>query len=312
MGVPEIRTKNWNSQPRPISSPSSAEWLIDFPSPCGAILCSQRNSPSTFYDRATSHQSVCICPCPRATRLHETPIRTPEMHGNDPHQIQKQTILGRSRRHRFQHWDGDGASPMFPHLHHENKGNKNQWHSVLQTPVYHKPTGHTWNTHHKGSIKPHKCIKRNNLKQRQDGRGAPKVQWTIHKDSHRKIRIGKGKRAMEQSSKSLQCPPSCTTSKGGRETTYLSKSTSKDADKNCGGWLSSHLNAYANCQRRDALTGDTRSTHKAKLHFAGQRRQQTKPQVPHKVTNDQYYTRGNACMHWHHQAKIQDFSSQTG
>jgi hypothetical protein len=28
--------------------------------------------------------------------------------------------------------------------------------------------------------------------------------------------------------------------------------------------------------------------------------------------NDQYYARGNACMHQHHQAKIQDFSSQTG
>jgi hypothetical protein len=63
----------------------------------------------------------------------------------------------------------------------------------------------------------------------------------------------------------------------------------------------------------DATTGDTRSTHhKAKLYFAGQRQQQTKPRVPHKVTNYQYYARGNTHMHQHHQAKIQDFSSQTG
>jgi hypothetical protein len=49
-----------------------------------------------------------------------------------------------------------------------------------------------------------------------------------------------------------------------------------------------------------------RSTHhEAELNFAGQRRQQTEPQVQHKVKNDQYYARGNACMHQHHQAKIQ-------
>ncbi len=43
-----------------ILSPSSAELTIDFPSPCGAISCNQRNSLSTSYDRATSHQK-CSC-----------------------------------------------------------------------------------------------------------------------------------------------------------------------------------------------------------------------------------------------------------
>jgi hypothetical protein len=41
-------------------------------------------------------------------------------------------------------------------------------------------------------------------------------------------------------------------------------------------------------------------------------KRQTKPQVQHKVANDQYYARGNAHMHQHCQAKIQDFSNQTG
>jgi hypothetical protein len=54
------------------------------------------------------------------------------------------------------------------------------------------------------------------------------------------------------------------------------------------------------------------STHQeAKLHFAGKGQQQTKRQVQHKVTNNQYYARGNACMHQHHQAKVLDFSGQT-
>jgi hypothetical protein len=44
---------------RIILSPSSAEWTIDFLSPCGAVLCNQWNSPSTSYDRATLHQK---CP----------------------------------------------------------------------------------------------------------------------------------------------------------------------------------------------------------------------------------------------------------
>jgi hypothetical protein len=35
-----------------------------------------------------------------------------------------------------------------------------------------------------------------------DRRGAPKVQLTIHKDSHGEIKIGKGKIAIEQPSKS--------------------------------------------------------------------------------------------------------------
>jgi hypothetical protein len=53
------------------------------------------------------------------------------------------------------------------------------------------------------------------------------------------------------------------------------------------------------------MTGDMWTTHhEAKLHFAGQRRQQTEPQVQHKVMNDHYYARGNACMHRHQQAKI--------
>jgi hypothetical protein len=57
---------------------------------------------------------------------HETPICTPGMRGNGPGQTQEQMILGRSCRHRFQHRDSNGASPMFPHLHRENQGNKNQ------------------------------------------------------------------------------------------------------------------------------------------------------------------------------------------
>ncbi len=256
---------------------------------------------------------VSVYAHPWATQLHEKPICTPGMHGNGPCQTQEQMILGCSRGHQFQHWDSFGSSLMCPHLHCKNQGNKNKWHSVLQTPVYNKPTGHTQNTHHKGGIGPHKCIKRNNLMQWQDSRGAPKVQRAIHKDSHGKIRTGKGKSAMEQPLKSPQCPPSCTTCKGGWETTYPSKPTSKGANRNCGGWLSSHLNAYTNFWRRDAMTGDMRSTHhEAKLRFAGQRQQQTKPQVPHKVTNNKYYAKGNACMHWHHQVKIQDFSTQTG
>ncbi len=154
---------------------------------------------------------------------------------------------------------------------------------------------------------------RNSLTWWHNGRGTPKVQQVIHKDSRGKIRAGKGKRAIKQPSKSPQCPPSCTTSKGGQETIYPSKPTSKGTDRYCGGWLSSHYNAYTNCWRRDTMTEDTMTTqHKAKLHFAGQRRQRTKQQVQHKVTNNQYYARGNACMHQYHQAKIWDFSSQTG
>ncbi len=113
------------------------------------------------------------------------------------------------------------------------------------------------------------------------------VLQVIHKDNRGKIRIGKGKRATKQPSKSPHCPPSCTTSKGGQETIYPSKPTTKGANRYHGGWFLSHYNAYANCWRRDAKTGDTRTTHhKAKLHFAGWRQRQTKPQVQHKVTNN--------------------------
>ncbi len=80
------------------------------------------------------------------------------MHSNGPHQTQEQMILGRSLGHHFQHQNGNGASPMFYTSKCENQSNKNQWHSVLQTPVHHKPAGHTWNTRHKGGIGPHKCI----------------------------------------------------------------------------------------------------------------------------------------------------------
>ncbi len=77
--------------------------------------------------------------------------------------------------------------------------------------------------------------------------------------------------------------------------------------------MSSQCNANTNCWRRDATTGDTQTTHhKAKLRFAWQWRWQTDPQIQHKVTNYQYYARGNACMHQHHQAKVQDFSGQPG
>ncbi len=70
--------------------------------------------------------------------------------------------------------------------------------------------GHTQNTHHKGGIGPNKCTKRNGLTRWQDSRGTPNVKQAIHKDSHSKIRIGKGKRTMEQPLKSSQCPLSCT------------------------------------------------------------------------------------------------------
>jgi hypothetical protein len=76
------------------------------------------------------------------------------------------------------------------------------------------------------------ALKKNDLTQWQDGRGVPKAQLAIHKDSCGKIRISKGKRAMEQSLKSPQCLPSCTTSKGGLETTYPIKPTSKGANRN--------------------------------------------------------------------------------
>ncbi len=124
----------------------------------------------------------------------------------------------------------------------------------------------------------HKCIKRNGLTWWQDGRCAPKVQQVIHKDSHCKIRIGKGKRAMNQPLKSLQCPPSCTTTKGGQETIHSSKPTSKGDDRYHRGWLSSHCNAYANCWRRDATTVETQTTHhEAILHYPGRCQRQIKP-----------------------------------
>ncbi len=71
-------------------------------------------------------KSVHVCPCPRATQLHEMPICTSGMCGNGPRQTQEQTIRGGSSGHQFQHWDSNEASPMFPHLHRENQGNKNQ------------------------------------------------------------------------------------------------------------------------------------------------------------------------------------------
>ncbi len=46
------------------------------------------------------------------------------MPGDGPCQTQEPTNLGPPRRHRLQHWDGDGASPIFPRLHCENQGNK--------------------------------------------------------------------------------------------------------------------------------------------------------------------------------------------
>ncbi len=171
------------------------------------------HQPPTTEQRCT--KSICACPCSRATQLHETPVCTSGTRGDGPRQAQGQTILGRLRRHWFQHWDSN-ASLMLSHLHCENQGNKNQRHSVLSTPINHKPTDHTWNTCHKGGIGPHQCIKRNGLTRWQDGRGTQKVKQIIHEDSRGKIRIGKGKRATNQPPKTPQCPPSGTTSKGGR------------------------------------------------------------------------------------------------
>ncbi len=68
----------------------------------------------------------------------------------------------------------------------KTKGDENQWHSVLQTPIYHKPSGHTWNTRHKGGIRRHKCIKWNGLTRWQDRRGTPNFQRVIHKDGRSK------------------------------------------------------------------------------------------------------------------------------
>jgi hypothetical protein len=50
-----------------------------------------------------------------------------------------------------------------------------------------------------------------------DGKTAGALQKfsKLYKDNRDNIRIGNGKRATEQPLKSLQCPPSCTTSKGG-------------------------------------------------------------------------------------------------
>ena len=45
-----------------VSSPSSVESMIDFPSPCGAISCNQRNSLSTYYNRAVLHQKFLHMP----------------------------------------------------------------------------------------------------------------------------------------------------------------------------------------------------------------------------------------------------------
>jgi hypothetical protein len=63
--------------------------------------------------------------CPWETLLHEMPICTSGMRGDGPRQTEEPTNLGHPRRHRLQHLDGNGASLMFPHLHCENKSNKN-------------------------------------------------------------------------------------------------------------------------------------------------------------------------------------------
>jgi hypothetical protein len=136
------------------------------------------------------------------------PVCTPGMHSDGPHQAQEQMILGRPRRHWFQHWDGNGVPTMFLHLHCENQGNESERHSVFQTSIYNKPIEHTQNTLHKGSIGPHQCVKRNGLMQWQDSRGTRKVQRDVHKDSQGKISNGKGKRAMKQPPNPPQCPPS--------------------------------------------------------------------------------------------------------
>jgi hypothetical protein len=82
----------------------------------------------THHQSTTTEQphtkSVCVCPCPWATQLHETPVCTPGMGGDGPRQTQEPTNLGCLHRHQLQHWDSNGASPMIPHLHCENKGNK--------------------------------------------------------------------------------------------------------------------------------------------------------------------------------------------
>jgi hypothetical protein len=61
-GLPPLQhcQRGYLNVEKTILSPSSAELMIDFPSPCGAILCNQWNSQSTFYDRATLHQK-CLC-----------------------------------------------------------------------------------------------------------------------------------------------------------------------------------------------------------------------------------------------------------
>ncbi len=62
----------------------------------------------------------------------------------------------------------------------------------------------------------------------------------------------------------------------------------------------------------DPAIGNTRATNrKTKLHFTGQWQWWTKSQVQHKIMDNQYHARGNACMHWRHQANVWDFSGQT-
>ncbi len=146
-------------------------------------------------------------------------VCTPGMHGDSLSWTQEPTNLGRPCRHQLQRQDGNGASRMFPHLHCENKGNKSQQHSVLQTPVHKEPTGHTQDTCHKGCVWTHQCIKRVGLTWWQNGRGIRKFQRVVHKNNDGKSSDGKGKRARKQPLNPPQCPPSCPTSKGGQQTT---------------------------------------------------------------------------------------------
>ncbi len=59
---------------------------------------------------------------------------------------------------------------------------------------------------------------------------ALKKSWpAVHKDSNGKSSNGEGITFTEQPPYPFQCPPSCPTSKGGPQNTYLGKPTSKDA-----------------------------------------------------------------------------------
>ncbi len=130
---------------------------------------------------------------------------------------------------------------------------------------------------------------------------------------------------MKQHPNPPQCLPSCPTSKGGWPTTYPGKPTSKDANCYCGGWLlhkgwwlksADGWDSVPSCYCANAISRSTILSaycwEGARLHFAGWWGWQTESQIQHKVMDDQHNARGNACMHWHHQAKVQDFSSQTG